>query len=1559
MIFNYTTKNTRKLGEVAYMDNLKAGEGSPYWYEWSVGLLYLIKMLNPDNYIKNIVLQSEDSQSLDDVVVTYENGGKEFIQVKHTRDKDKLSYSDMIEGDSKNSYLYKYSSEWKSMGMKNKVVLFTNREIGNRKYTPKNKWERPALSLFWKSIKSQAEHLEGNNNINDIIVNHEWQEAWNLWKAHMNELDEKEQLMFIKNFDLVTGQYDLDEIVDSIADELQDAFKTRHDKAVNLHQKLCYKLIWWATYIGHKKEIEREDVMEALALGGDSIKGEHVFPICEPFFPSRIKLIDELENTILNGNSRMVFLTGNPGCGKTNVISYLSCKPDSIVTLRFHVFKPIMPGDLYMSADAGISNPREFWGTLLIMIRRLFVGRLFEYKVPISIELIDSIDELRDEVLRLSSAWAEITGMPTVIVIDGIDHAVRSGNKNTFLKTLISPEAIPNNVRILLAGQPVYQFAEYPDFLSDTDMVETVELTDIEISDLELLYDTNLSQMKYSEYDKKLVINYICNIAKGSTLSAVFAMQEATKYSNFSEFEANSSVKNLYGGIQSYYEYIWKTALSQVGDIGYTKDMYLAAVFSTINKKVSAETMSGIFGDGVSIIQWEDILQNLFPIIQYNEFGYNVFHNDVRVFLTAHYKKANQLLPVISSKIAEFLMHRDFDKKIKHEIIFKLLKDARKEEKYVDVFTYEYVMDAYLIKRNPLEIYQQMQDTLDVLPRIEDKKKIIKFSCAVTTMWKYDESLQWLDTEYQYDFELPFALESERKHIIESLLSLNDFFVMFKDIRILIEKKEHTRAKHIFERWMNKRTIDNLVTYNQDDESDNRINSLLEIWGKYARMFRVTPEKVDYKEELNEKVAYFYKGWLKESVDYIGNDQLEYTLENIRCHFKSDIEEFFENILLSNRIDDIVLILTGNIKKSFSERNKLSACVWAMQNNRTELCKSWIQEIIDKEFDYISKEWYEKLNLSIEKDKEQFEILFEIMYVLKHTTNKNLKVLKNNALEKCKFEVKSAEFCVASNLLVSIAQIAHMEKYITLNCTNKLNVSDFKVLLRIILDDNYYNGCYRINPNLYRKKILTRIIDIIYKLPSIFNNVLHSNLCDKVGTQDGLAFFEVYWEYLHISGKDDLLQSFFDSWMDKDGYIWGEDLSERQYISDVLLEIAEKLGWKKRVQNATELMNARSISYVGRKDYSLFTPLRWFKRAAKKESGVWQTSGCLLMSISEYASKIGDNRAFVQVGGTVAEYAGKMGKVSLLQFAKSAQKVKKIKKEWLSLTFDGIISALECDFFTEEELLQIWSKTIQYYPVNEYATTYDHSNTINKIYCADVHEAIRLCTSRLNYSNLEEVMKKIAPVEFEQKRLEPSEHSCIISSRWYENEYSGNILQLIDNSKQMNCDELFEYICNEFKNNSFSWDWLKYFIQTAQVSEPQSILKHKSQMLRMLSERELKPLHYDGCNRLYEVLFPYLTDDEVVTVLESITSTYYSYREEERLSTDFGLMNDLEYFSFYLFSRFDTKDCLWGLQEVLKMHCRWINGTEGSDNINIYQLSEEEHVSNWLEFLGKVDENLY
>ena len=95
----------------------------------------------------------------------------------------------------------------------------------------------------------------------------------------------------------------------------------------------------------------------------------------------------------------------------------------------------------------------------------------------------------------------------------------------------------------------------------------------------------------------------------------------------------------------------------------------------------------------------------------------------------------------------------------------------------------------------------------------------------------------------------------------------------------------------------------------------------------------------------------------------------------------------------------------------------------------------------------------------------------------------------------------------------------------------------------------------------------------------------------------------------------------------------------------------------------------------------------------------------MLLNLSEYASQIGDNRAFVEIGGLVASVAGKMGATSLLQFVNM---VKESEIDWKELTFDGIISALETNYFTEEELLEIWKKATSYFRLDEHAGQYDN-----------------------------------------------------------------------------------------------------------------------------------------------------------------------------------------------------------------------------------------------------------
>ena len=213
----------------------------------------------------------------------------------------------------------------------------------------------------------------------------------------------------------------------------------------------------------------------------------------------------------------------------------------------------------------------------------------------------------------------------------------------------------------------------------------------------------------------------------------------------------------------------------------------------------------------------------------------------------------------------------------------------------------------------------------------------------------------------------------------------------------------------------------------------------------------------------------------------------------------------------------------------------------------------------------------------------------------------------------------------------------------------------------------------------------------------------------------------------------------------------------------------------------------------------------------------------------------------------------------------------------------------------------------------------------------------------------------MASREYSQRRLERSEHSFIIPVRWYESGYYDNMNSFFESINGKNCDEIFEYIEEQYGQGDFSWDYIKYFIQMAKKTDSCGITKHKAQIMDMLKQRKLEHLDYDGVNRLYNVLFLYLTEDEVSEVLEGMVKVYYQHLNKGWSSADYGLMTDLENFSFALFSRFNIEDNINGLQEILKMHCMWLSGTVTLGIEGVYKIKAKEHINGWLDFWNRLE----
>ena len=206
-------------------------------------------------------------------------------------------------------------------------------------------------------------------------------------------------------------------------------------------------------------------------------------PLPNPIFPSRDCICASLCEKLKSSNSKVVFLRGRPGSGKTRLVSCL-CERMSPRPIRFYAFKPLDVDTFSYSPDAGIVSSKELWSTLLNQLRDVPELCNEKPRIPIINEICCD-DDLRNEVLRLAGILSKKRGSKTVIVIDGIDHAARATDKLTFLKHLPSPESIPDGVLFLLSGQPADLYSSYPQWLKDERAgVEDVDVPNIDLADI-------------------------------------------------------------------------------------------------------------------------------------------------------------------------------------------------------------------------------------------------------------------------------------------------------------------------------------------------------------------------------------------------------------------------------------------------------------------------------------------------------------------------------------------------------------------------------------------------------------------------------------------------------------------------------------------------------------------------------------------------------------------------------------------------------------------------------------------------------------------------------------------------------------------------------------------------------------------------------------------------------------------------------------------------------------------------------------------------------------------
>ena len=736
------------------------GAGDPYFYEWYVGLDNVIKMLNPDSGIRCVVFQHDEFNSIDDVVVEYTDGNTQICyQIKHnieTAATKSLTFGKMLEVSDKKCLFESMFQGWKqacaSSGTLIKPVLFTNRIIYNRRSGRSvngHPYSAYAVDQFVSKMQELAKDVEESSKLTfaDETLKCQWEELC----SALCEIDPNELLAFLKVFQIKGNQCKLEEMKRALLVSLSETFSCEESVALELFGRLLVGVSEWTTTGRKSREVKVEDVYSVLAIGEDIDERQHRLAYPYPFFESRRSFCETLVKQIENTQHKVVFLSGEPGSGKTSTISFLQSEYN-LFLLRYHTFRPISPEQHFYNADPGVCTAENLWGALLIQLRKRLKGHLAEYHIPVSNKLL-SVEEMRNHVMRLLGILGQAAigeGKKEYICIDGIDHAARANIPVTFLTSLPLPSEIPDGVCFILAGQPATMYQDqYPRWLSNGTEIECIGMPKLGISDVKQLILVRAEQFA-STADE--IANLIFQKTDGNNLSTVFAVEEIRTLDALENVVAKLQQGHIGGDIQQYYSHIWshmKDELTKImGGVVFPESI-VACPILLMNGRVNTRILAAALNTGMSQTEWNMLLDRLYPLVgRLNDEGeYALFHNDFRVFLMGVIHSYQQRYEDIALSLAEYLLQNN-EGILSCVMGIPLLQCARKEELIPQYFTAEFVINALAegVSKERLDEFAHLSYNAACCNR--DYVGYRNTYLAVKTLYQHKRYYEDLDKEY-------------------------------------------------------------------------------------------------------------------------------------------------------------------------------------------------------------------------------------------------------------------------------------------------------------------------------------------------------------------------------------------------------------------------------------------------------------------------------------------------------------------------------------------------------------------------------------------------------------------------------------------------------------------------------------------------------------------------------------------------------------------------------------------------------------------------------------------
>lgn len=1476
-----------------YTAGTKPGMGDPYWYEWSVGLNYIIEMLNPDNEIKYVELQADVSLGLDDVVVTYENGRKVFIQVKHTRVDDTLTFGDLVtkNASSHKSLLQELAIGWnkeKENYPSSIVRLFTNRIAGKISFPTKTNpsFQRPSLSQFIPELQAQ---VDAANSFEDIQFP-EFEEAWKEWCQQLESIEsDSDKLSFLKCLEIDTDNSGLSKLQEDLIKKLKAEFLTDDSIADILLAKLDHALRIWSTSNRVSSQIDKEEVYKQLSIKQEYNEYNQDLVPSEPFFPSRDKLITSLEGELHSNHHKIVFLSGIPGTGKTNIISKLSAKRESQIDIRYYAYEPIDPEKEYFTGDVSRRVDKDFfWNELFNQLRRLLKGQLYKYRVPVVNELM-TLKEKRKRFFEIASMYAKDRGKDFIVAIDGIDHAARATNiDNTFLPTLPNPEYIPSNVKLILAGQPKTNYRNYPDwFFSDNKNVIEINVPALLNEDINSLVDARFAE-KPLDYRKQLS-ELISRYAEGNTLAAIFAVYEAKKEPSLYDLEKNLKARKLSGNIHEYYRTIWDNAIQRIKPL--FVDYKVAGVFAFLNEPVNEKKLCCIYqNEHFSESDWRNVLKNLQPLLFEEAGNYSILHNDIRVFLSNIIGQDQDHVQEVYSNLVDYYISLPEKNVAYYRDVLRFMKASGRLNEFEKVLSPEFIIAAYV---HGVEIDEISGIALDILKEVKAELPI---------NWDYMRSLAFgymtINQIKKSQDEIDSYSFRENNHTIpihpyecyvEDRLSWNNLLIA--EVLSLNEKLNEAgqfeRANGLFKRWFSDLNTSALYKIIESDEDKEFLSPSTQIIARQLGAGICRSGKYDMFEgtkELAENHSIFVAHMMDSALETIikenSGELLENALSQLPIFYPDSLLDSILVMLSDNRLDDIytmAISLELNLNKDpvgvllLTFMKIVSLKVDVIIDNKDELWKSI--EPIEFKDNYENENKYFSIYGLVSgflQSKPSSTIAHEVVEKF---------IGKNQHRDRTSWGIYFNNVCLIGHWLSQHHNKEHIE--IAPKDLKSLMSALFLSEMKSKLD--YFEICK------LRSEVLKAYIFLSKTEDDRIRSVV-DDICQKAFADNPADHYLEPGFYFYRNNSIRQKQ-WFDDWLGNQGRVWNLSIGERNNIINKFIRVVLLYDSSKSIDTTEVIEKAKwsVVGFVSHKEYICDYLLDWYNLFVEKRGAVDPDMSKQVKIVSDLIEEVGDNRIEFNLN---CKIFGDLFSCGFQTINETFQNNHFLSQglESPGYMVDGLIGYLKGGIYTQETLLKIWAIGIAFL---------DWKDDANHATIHSLQKAIELCAERSGIQDIRLLLSKYGPAYID---LIPDPIRFIIPERWCDEK--GKIID----------DQISDRIILEYMEGKKASE--ECIVNSLDVLRKKGLIS--TDTLIQLLEFELKKGKWNfERNQIIEYLFkcilPENTDPLVDSYLDVLIEDAQDYLETQ-----------LPLFARMAINQQDEMYCTEGINKLIYMYKNWL-----------------------------------